>query len=67
MMRLIWLFIAAIPDLLKLLDAIDQAQKQAALNRKVNDDLKVIHQAFKSKDASAITALFSSGGNAASP
>lgn len=61
-MKLIWLFLTAIPDLIKLLKAIEDAQKQAALNKKVTDDLKTLHQAFANKDAAAVTALFSGDG-----
>lgn len=65
--RLLWLFLSAIPDLIKLLQAIDDAQKAAALNKKVNDDLKVLHTAITNKDAAAVTALFSGAAPVSSP
>lgn len=57
--QLIWLFIQAIPDLIKLLQAIQKGIIEHDTNRKVTDDLKTLHEAFAAKDATKVTALFS--------
>jgi hypothetical protein len=56
--RLIWIFISAIPDLIKLLNEIEKVRITAETQRKTTDDVKTIHQAFANKDAAAIAALF---------
>lgn len=56
--QLIWLFIQAIPDLIKLLQALDKIRVDSETDRKVTDDLKTLHQAFAGNDASKITDLF---------
>lgn len=66
-MKFVWLFLTAIPDLIKLLKAIEDAQKAAALNKKVTDDLKTLHQAIANNDPAAVTALFSGSGAPPSP
>lgn len=55
-----WLFITAIPDLIKLLQAMQVAIDQANTDRKVSDDLKSLHQAFTDKDASKLDHIFNS-------
>lgn len=60
-LRLVWLFLSAIPDLIKLLQEIDKARIAAETDRKVTDDLKTLHQAFANKDAQAVTKLFNGG------
>lgn len=58
-LKLLWMFITAIPDLLKLLAAIDKGIKESNADRKATDDVKTVHQAFVDKDGAKITALFS--------
>lgn len=58
-LSLIFTFLGAIPDLVKLLQAIQAAQKRIETDKKVKDDLKTLHQAISSGDANAVTALFS--------
>ena len=58
-LKLLWTFITAIPDLLKLLAAIDKGIKESQSDRKVKDDVKTVHQAFIDRDGAKITALFS--------
>lgn len=57
---LLWLFIRAIPDLIKLLQALDKLRIERETEGKVTDDLKTLHQAVAAKDASKVTALFNS-------
>lgn len=56
---LVWTFITALPDLIKLLQVLQDAINREEAERKVKSDVKALHEAFKSRDASRITALFS--------
>lgn len=58
-LKLIYLFLTSLPDLIKLLQAVEKGIKQGEVDRKVKDDLKVLHQAFAEKDGAKLTALFS--------
>jgi hypothetical protein len=58
MMRL-WTLICSLPELLKLIDLIEQAAEEAETERRVQDDIKQIHRAFIDKDPSQLNALFS--------
>jgi hypothetical protein len=55
-------FLKALPDLLKLLNAIEanikKAKTEEVSQRKVTDDLKQIHEAFQNGDATKLKALF---------
>ena len=57
---MIWKFILAIPDLIKLLAALEQAAKKAETARKVRDDLKALQKAIDDKDASSVAHIFNS-------
>ncbi|MDH4163341.1 MAG: hypothetical protein OEW15_11730 [Nitrospirota bacterium] len=57
-MKLILLFLTSLPDLIKLLQIIDKTIQKGETDRKVKDDLKVLHQAFADKDGAKVTALF---------
>lgn len=57
--RLWYLLLTSLPDLLKILQAIEQGIKENKVDRKVQDDLKVIQSAFAEKDGAKLTALFS--------
>lgn len=59
-MKTLWLLITALPDLIRLLQAMQKAIDQAAVDRKVKDDLKSLHEAFSAKDAAKINAIFNS-------
>ncbi len=65
-LNLLWIFIKAIPDLIKLLEALEKIRIEHETEGKVTDDLKTLHQAFAAKDAAKVTALFS-GAPPASP
>lgn len=53
-----WNLLVALPDIIKLLQEIDKAIKDAATDRKVKDDVKTIHEAFAAKDPTKLNALF---------
>ena len=57
---LILLFIRSIPDLIKLLQALDKIRVDSETDRKVTDDLKSLHQALDAKDPDKVTAIFNS-------
>jgi hypothetical protein len=59
-MKTLWLLITALPDLIRLLQAMQKAIDQTAVDRKVKDDLKSLHEAFNAKDAAKINAIFNS-------
>lgn len=58
-LRLVWLFLTSLPDLIKILQAIEKGIKETQVDRKVKDDLKTIQTAFAEKDGAKLTALFS--------
>lgn len=58
-MKLVWLFLTSLPDLIKLLQLIEKSISDHNVDRKVKDDLKILHQAFADKDGAKLTALFS--------
>jgi len=51
-------FLAAIPELLKLVAAIRAEVKEAAIKRRVKDDVIKIREAFEAKDASKLNSVF---------
>lgn len=59
-MTLIWSFITAIPDLIKLLSALQTAVQKAETERKVSADLKALTKAINEKDMSAVNHIFNS-------
>lgn len=59
-MSFVWTFITAIPDLIKLLSALQKAAEAAETERKVSADLKALQKAVNEKDISAIQHIFNS-------
>lgn len=59
-MYTLWLLITALPDLIKLLQALQKTIEEANTDRKVTDDLKSLHEAFSEKDASKLNHIFNS-------
>ena len=47
-----------LPDLIKLLTAIDKNIKDQESDRKIKDDIKQIREAFSSQDANKLNAIF---------
>lgn len=48
----------ALPDIVKLLQTLQQRIDEAGVDRKVSDDVKTIGDAFNAKDAAKLNALF---------
>lgn len=53
-------FLRALPELFKLFKVLDARIKQANLDRKVSEDVKVIHEAFDAKNPDSLRTLFNS-------
>jgi hypothetical protein len=55
-----WELVKALPEIIKLIQAIQAAIVKAQADRKISGDIKTIHEAFTSGDASQLNALFAS-------
>lgn len=51
-------FMQALPDLIKLIQVLQKHIDEADVDRKVQDDVKSIHEAFDAKDPAKLNALF---------
>ena len=49
-----------LPELIELIKSIQKAIEESDAERRVRDDVKVISEAFKSRDASKLNSLFKS-------
>lgn len=59
-MSVLWQFFAALPEILRLLAAIQKNQQEQEIERKVKDDIKVIHEAMLTRDSKKLNDLFKS-------
>lgn len=59
-MKIVWLFIKSLPDLIKLMVALQKAIEKAEVDRHVTSDLKALTGAVNAQDASAINHIFNS-------
>lgn len=50
--------IALLPELIKLLQAMQTAINQAETDRKVKDDIRLVAEAFKTKDSTKLNQIF---------
>lgn len=57
-MSAFWVLINSLPDLLKLIQALQEAAKKSETERQTKDDIKRIHEAFVSGDPSKLNDLF---------
>ncbi len=57
-MNQIWALIDALVELVKLYKILKKRIDEANIDRKVADDIKTIHEAFDTKDAEKLNALF---------
>lgn len=60
MLDAILAFFKALPDILKLIQTLQARIDEEGIDRKVADDVKTINDAFASKDAEKLNALFNS-------
>lgn len=59
-MKLIFNLIVALPEIIKLLQTLQKAIDEAKTNKKVEDDLKAIQEAFDARDPEKLAAIFNS-------
>lgn len=57
---LIALVLKHLPQILRLIELLEQAEREAKTQRKVAQDLETINQAFEAKDAQKLKELFNS-------
>jgi hypothetical protein len=57
---LIAMVLKHLPQILRLVELLEQAEREAKTQRKVAEDLEKINQAFEAKDASKLKELFNS-------
>lgn len=57
---LIALVLKHLPQILRLIELLEQAEKEAKIQGKVKADLETINRAFEAKDAAALKKLFNS-------
>ncbi len=55
-----WEFLKAVPTLLKLVDIIIAANKEAETKIKVADSVNKINEAYRERDAEKLNAIFNS-------
>lgn len=58
--KLIYTLILILPDILKLIERIEKRNIEQGLDKKVQDDIKIITKAFEDKNADALNSLFNS-------
>lgn len=59
-LKLAALLLANLPALIKLINTLDENAKAAGTERKVQDELQKITDAFKARDSEALRRIFSS-------
>jgi hypothetical protein len=57
---LIALVLKHLPQILRLIELLEQAEREAKTQRKIAEDLEKINQAFEAKDAQKLKELFNS-------
>lgn len=57
---LIALVLKHLPQILRLVELLEQAEREAKTQRKIAEDLEKINQAFEAKDAQKLKELFNS-------
>ncbi len=58
MIKEFFTLIQVLPEILKLIQVVQDKIDEDQTNRKVANDLKAIHEAFASKDAAKLNAIF---------
>lgn len=59
-LKALFTLIVAFPKIIELLETIHKRIEEAETQRKVEDDLKAINEAFKNQDAEALRKIFNS-------
>lgn len=56
---MIWIkLLTLLPELIKLLQAMQSAISEAETDRKVKDDIRLVAEAFKTKDSTKLNQIF---------
>lgn len=58
--RLIYILIVSLPDIIRLIDEIKKRHDEEATKDKIKEDINAIKEAFKNRDADALRKLFNS-------
>lgn len=59
MLKFLYAFLVALPDLIQLVKIIREEQQAKADSKRVKEKLKLVKQAFKEKNADALNRAFS--------
>lgn len=59
-LALIAMVVKHLPQILKLIEILEKAEKEAATQRKVSSDLEKINEAFETKDPEKLKQIFMS-------
>jgi len=60
-MKTLWAFMTALPELIRLIKNIERRVAKVKEDKKVNEDLKAINEAFETKDAAKLNDIFNDG------
>lgn len=60
-MKTLIAFIAALPEIIRLVNKVQKEIERQQTNRKVADDIKAINDAFEARDAEKLNEIFNSG------
>lgn len=58
--KLIKILIFALPEIVRLIKAVDARYDEEALTAKIKEDMRAISDAFEKKDGGALTRIFDS-------
>jgi hypothetical protein len=58
--KLLFILMKSLPEILKLIQALEKSLADGQTNRKVADDIKAIHEAFIAKDSGKLNDIFNS-------
>jgi len=61
-MKAVLTFLMAIPELIKLVNSVIEHHKKLALDKKVNDDIRKITEAFRDLDSDKLVSVFNDTG-----
>jgi len=58
MLKAILALLTALPEILRLINKLEEQHKKDGVNKRVKDDIKKINDAFASGDSSALDRIF---------
>lgn len=54
----LWTIISCLPSLIRLINELERLNREAKIDRKLQDDITTIHQAFVTQDAALLASVF---------